>query len=243
MPHPRHLRRVALPVLLALGLSSCGFVASLFPDKQKQYRYSSELPDLEIPPDIGLPPPGVAERQEDAGAERTGARRDRDAEAPARPRQASKKRPSPKTAASSSTLAQGQGEAPLIEVEEAFAEAWDDANRALGRLELEVVDQNRSDGIYYVYYGGDGKKPKSESGLWSDLKAVFSGDEAKAREYRVKLVEKGDYTHIYVLDADNKAVTAGQGLELLQRLHEKLQTLDQPEPQPKPREDDEKPAP
>jgi uncharacterized lipoprotein len=242
MSRPCLLRRLALPALLALGLSSCSYIASLFPDKQKQYRYSNELPDLEIPPDIGLPPPGAAERAEERGAERASARRDEGEETP-RARPAPRKRPAPKSAANNSTLAQGQGEAPLIEVEEAFAEAWDDANRALGRLELEVVDQNRSDGLYYVYYGGDGKKPRQETGLWSDIKSVFASDESKAREYRVKLVEKGDFTHIYVLDSEGKAVVEGQGLELLQRLHEKLQTLDQPEPESRSRGDAEKPGP
>jgi uncharacterized lipoprotein len=212
------LPRIAAVLALAISLSACSYIASLFPDKQKQYRYSSELPDLEIPPDLGI----VKEKQPPSSAE-SAAKPEAGAESAPRPR---KKRAAPRSAASTSTLA--QGDAPLIEIEEAFAEAWNDVNRALGRMELEVTDQNRSDGLYYVFYG-EGKKPQAESGLWADLKSVFKDDSSKAREYRIKLEEQGDFTHIYVLDTEGKALAEGQGLELLQRLHEKLQGLDQPD--------------
>ena len=42
----------ALLLTCSSWLTACSTIASLFPDKQKQYRYSSDLPPLEIPPDL-----------------------------------------------------------------------------------------------------------------------------------------------------------------------------------------------
>jgi uncharacterized lipoprotein len=103
-------------------------------------------------------------------------------------------------------------------------------SRSLGRLELEISDQNRSDGVFYVYYGGETKKYE-DRGIMADLAALFTGDGAKAQEYRVKLEEKGGFTNIYILDQSGKAVSDGPGFELLKRLNDKLQSLDQPEPE------------
>ena len=227
--------RIALMIGVGLSLSACSYIAGWFPDKQKQYRYSTELPDLEVPPDLTSPTggEGVGRAAKAPSRVEKGAAREEEIEAPVRSR-SGKKRSQAKTPATASTLARDSAEAPMIEIEESFAEAWNDVNRALGRLELEVADQNRSDGVYYVYYGGDGKKPKEkeEPGLWNDIVSVFKSEQPNAREYRLKLEEKGDFTHIHVLNRDGEAVNEGQGVELLQRLHEKLQTLDQPEGEP-----------
>lgn len=34
-------------------LSACGYIKSLFPDKEKDYQYTTEIPALVIPPDLG----------------------------------------------------------------------------------------------------------------------------------------------------------------------------------------------
>jgi uncharacterized lipoprotein len=102
--------------------------------------------------------------------------------------------------------------------------------RALGRLKIEVTDQNRSDGTYYVYYGGKSpKKKEGDTSFWEDMTSVFSTEKDQAKEYHVKLDDKEKVTNVYVLDQDGKGVSEGQGLELLKRLHKKLITLDQPD--------------
>ena len=236
MPLSKPLLTVALALVAATTLPACSYVAGLFPDKQKQYRYSSEIPELEIPPDLtsstiegAKQGPSRQDRTPNADASATsGNEGDEAAVEPAAP--ASKQQPAGKSSAPPATLAQGTDNVPLIEVEEPFAEAWNDIGRALGRLEVEVSDQNRSDGLYYVYYGGETKKYE-DRGVMADLVALFTGDGAKAQEYRIRLEEKGSFTNIYVLDASGKAVTEGPGFDLLKRLNEKLQSLDNPEPE------------
>jgi uncharacterized lipoprotein len=236
------LNPVLRPLLLAglsCALAGCGYIAGLFPDKQKQYRYSTELPPLEIPPD--LTGSTIEGRDDGDHAERSRQTRETvDDSAPPKtdereqPRKevsrAAGRQPA-KSAVPKTSLAQNQEDAPLIEVEAPFAETWNDVSRALGRLEVELTDQNRSDGVFYVYYGGDTPHPKDgETSFWQDVKSLFGAGE-KAGEYRVKLEESGDYTHVFVLDAAGKAVTEGRGFELLKRLNDALVRLDQPEPE------------
>ncbi|CAL1241266.1 outer membrane protein assembly factor BamC [Candidatus Methylocalor cossyra] len=217
------LRRNALVLLGASALlTGCGLIGSWFPDKQKQYQFSSEIPPLEIPPDL------TASTIEGA------TRGDRTPTGESAEELAKLDRPSesnpPKTAPpaeNTPALEETAGNAPMIEIEAPFAVAWNDIARALGRLELEVTDQNRSDGLYYVYYGGD-NKPYQDRGFFGDLVEMFGGGAEQAREYRVKVQDKGKTTAVYVTDPDGKPQTSGPGLELLKRLHETLQSLSEP---------------
>lgn len=232
---------VPLAVGMVFSLSACSFITGLFPDKQKQYRYSSNIPELEIPPDLssstiegakgggGASAHGRGMAADTEGTARSGNGGDEEEIPKPKPPQATKKRAqTDKSAAARATLAQNAQDVPLIEIGEPFPEAWNDVNRALGRMEVEVTDQNRSDGVYYVIYGGDTRKHE-DGGFWQDMKSLFSSAPANGDEYRIKIEEKADSTDIYVLDRDGKAVTQGAGFELLKRLHEKMQTLDQAE--------------
>lgn len=233
--------RAALALALAGSLSACSFVESLFPDKQKQYRYSSDIPPLEIPPDLtsstlegvkGAGGSGPSSRDEVA-EENTPP--DAVEEAPA-PRRTAATKSAAKSEVPRTTLAQSDDNATLIEMEAPFAETWNDVSRALGRLEVELTDQNRSDGTFYVYYGGATPKSKEDEGIWDGITSMFSGGE-KASEYHVKLEEAGNVTNIFVLDASGKSVSDGPGYELLKRLNETLRTLDQPESEAEGRKD------
>jgi uncharacterized lipoprotein len=224
---------------LALSMSACSWIGGLFPDKQKQYRYSSELPDLEVPPDLS-PASQVGKKASSKGAEdlvagekfiatasnpdapiKTGA-----AESADKP--ASKRGPV-KHSGSTVTLAESSENTALIELSESYPEAWNDVSRALGRLKVEITDQNRSDGVFYVYYGGQAPKKPEDASMWDGVSSFFKGESDKAEEFRVKLDDKGDVTNIRVLNKDNKTQSEGLGLELLKKLHKKLTTLDQPD--------------
>jgi outer membrane protein assembly factor BamC len=248
------LRTVVLALGVSTAVTGCGFIAGLFPDKQKQYKYSTEIPPLEVPPDL------TASTIEGAAARR-GAVAERPAEAAAEPRPAGRteredgryeaddedldedddraaKRSSaedsrearePATAAPAATLAQSSDDVPLIEIEEPFAEAWNDVGKAIGRLKLELNDQNRSDGLYYVYFS-EQDKPYEDRGFFGDIAAFFSSGPGHAKEYRVKLEEKGEVTYVFILGQDGKPQMDGEGLELLKRLHRTLQSLAEPQP-------------
>ncbi|NJD05767.1 MAG: outer membrane protein assembly factor BamC [Methylococcaceae bacterium] len=221
-------------LVMVAALSGCSFIAGLFPDKQKQYRYSTDLPPLEIPPDLSSGTiegakvasrgdgPTPAEKDKEEERSEVAASDDTEATKP----QADKRSRSPKPA--STTLAQNSQDAPLIEIEESFAQAWNDVHRALGRLEVEVTDRNRSEGVFFVNYGGTGKSKKDEeTGLWADIKSVFSGSDSDGQSFKVVLEEGESVTTISVRDSSDKIAGDGAGLQLLKQLNDKLKSLDE----------------
>jgi uncharacterized lipoprotein len=233
-----HFLRVSFLLTLLGFLSACSVIAGLFPDKQKQYRYGKEIPALEIPPDLS------SSSIEGARASARAKQRDvEEAEVPdamaeeeptARPsRRAAQPTPTPepdRPPEKSESQSPAAGEATLIELEEPFSEAWNDVNRALGRLEVEVTDQNRSDGVYYVHYSTGKPANENSGGMWQGVKSWFGAAAADGKRFQIKLEEHGKSTDIYVLEESGKSVTGGAGLDLLKRLSDKLQNLEQPEP-------------
>jgi uncharacterized lipoprotein len=217
MLNPRF--RLALLAGVVVSLAGCSFISGMFPDKQKQYRYSSELADLEIPPDLS-----GGKLDDKVG-------RDSRDEIPLDTTQTKKRKPSKHNSAGMTLAESGDDNTALIEVSEPYVEAWNDVSRALGRLKVEITDQNRSDGVFYVFYGGEAPKKQDEKpGFWDSVKSALNIEKDKAKEYRIKLVDKDDVTIVKVLDTAGKGISEGPGLELLKRLHKKLITLDIPEP-------------
>jgi len=210
-------------------------MSGLFPDKQKQYRYTTELPDLEIPPDlVGSKVDGKlaeSDTQPDEVVSAVQGKTKLEPTGSPSSGKSGKKKKRKHLDDNSVTLAESMENTSLIELNEPYAEAWNDVSRALGRLKIEVFDQNRTDGVFYVYYGGQPPKKEEEASVWDTVVSVFDVQKDTAKEYRVKLEGKDDFTFIKILDQDDKELSEGPAFDLLKRLHEKLMNLDQPEPE------------
>ncbi len=208
-----------MPLVLS-PLLGCSYIASLFPDKQKQYQYTAEIPALEVPPDLSISTVTGARwrKTDDTTAPRS----------PAASTAASSADSSPENAAGQATLAQNTEDVPLIELVLPFSDAWNDVGRALGRMKVEVSDRNRADGVYYVYFGGP-KEKYQDKGIWDDITSLFSGEGEGAQEYRVKLEEHKTAnrvtTDVFLFDSDGQPVRQGPPLDLLKQLHQELQKL------------------
>ncbi len=212
--------RVLLTLLLLLPFTGCSYVASLFPDKQKQYQYTTEIPPLEVPPDLSISTVSGARWRNPDGS--TSAASPGTSPVAAGPDEASDE------ATSKATLAQNTEDVPLIELALPFADAWNDVGRALGRMKVEISDRNRTDAVYYVYYGGP-KEKYQDKGVWDDIASLFSGDGESAQEYRIKLEEhktgQRATTDVFLFDSDGQPVRQGPPLDLLKQLHQELQKL------------------
>ncbi|MGY6214912.1 outer membrane protein assembly factor BamC [Methylolobus aquaticus] len=214
---------IVVSVASSLVLSGCSVLGSLFPDKQRQYQYTTEIPALEVPPDLSMSTMTGAKINRGAGPAAA-----RDTAAPAEGEDESTSKAAAAGGQSEPkvpTLAQNTEDVPLIELASPFAQAWNDVGRALGRLKVEVSDQNRSEGVYYVFYGGP-TKAYEDRGMWGDIGDLFSGGGPKAMEFRLKLEEhktkKGASTDVFMFDDEGRPVTGGQALELLKKLHAQL---------------------
>ncbi|QJD29567.1 outer membrane protein assembly factor BamC [Methylococcus geothermalis] len=206
---------------LALGggfwlLAGCTYIASFFPDKQKQYRYHSEIPPLEIPPDLSSSTIEGAVASA-AQTEALQAKEDQDRA----PRAVSEPEPESDAPDPKTTLAQDLSDVPLIEVEAPFEDAWRSVNRALGRAKLEVVGEDQAKGIFEVYYNGTGQRAPEDVGLFSGL--FGGGSDSTASAFRVHVEQKGKITQVFVTDGRDDPQQSGLGLELLKTIHAQFQ--------------------
>jgi uncharacterized lipoprotein len=191
---------------LLVTTSGCTYIAGWFPDKQKQYRYHSEIPPLEIPPDltstaiegaVGGGEPGSAEKPVEAIEV-----------------------PDPK-----STLAEDLRDVPLIEVEAPFDEAWRSVVRALGRAKIEVTDEDRSRGVFDVRFA-PAEKPQTEEGGWFSRWFGLGSEGSPAGAFRVHVEQKGEATVVFVTDEQDQPQTKGPGLDLLKAIHAQFEKSD-----------------
>lgn len=206
-----------LTVLLILGtLQGCGSLGNVFPDRKKEYKYSEQIAPLEIPPDLTAfsiaksPIPsgdrigvgisdGIAAMQGIGQAPGIGT---------GIPdiKQAVTKAPVERT-----------DEGVYITVNDEFSIAWRMVGRALSRLEIEVEDLNRTDGVYYVIFE---HKSEEDGGFLS----VFFTDPGWTEELhlRVSVRKQADKTEVWILDEDGETLSDGTGVDLLQMIREKI---------------------
>jgi outer membrane protein assembly factor BamC len=203
---------ISLPLLL--NISACSSVKSIFPDKEKDYQLTSEIPELKIPSDLSDNTPqdnvDIKNTQKEDG--RTVSQSFETAPSEIDDKQ--------KPAATDKVkFADG---ASRIRVEEAIETTWRKVGKALSRHSIEITDRNERDRIYLVQYDPDFKKVEDGS-LWDEVLFIFGGDPAQEKEFGIKLIEKKTNTEIFVVDSDEKPLSKGAGLKLLKLLNKTLE--------------------
>ena len=220
--------RVYIPFMilcLTLGLGGCG---GILPDREKEYQYSSELPPLEIPPDMTGP------NSEDPMATVP----DASGTASLNELQQESDREPVVLTADTVRLVDLPGGSTLLEIDETFPRVWRIVGKALSRLELEVTDRDRSIGIYYFLYDDpeavedeeakeveedDSEDDEDSGGLFEDLAEIFSDEtEPKEVEFRAKLEEENNTIRLVLLDQFGQPQSQGTGLRLLKMIREKI---------------------
>ncbi|MEE9395571.1 MAG: outer membrane protein assembly factor BamC [Methylococcales bacterium] len=220
--------RVYIPFMilcLTLGLGGC---SGILPDREKEYQYSSELPPLEIPPDMTGP------NSEDPMATVP----DASGTASLNELQQESDREPVVLTADTVRLVDLPGGSTLLEIDETFPRVWRIVGKALSRLELEVTDRDRSIGIYYFLYDDpeavedeeakeveedDSEDDEDSGGLFEDLAEIFSDEtEPKEVEFRAKLEEENNTIRLVLLDQFGQPQSQGTGLRLLKMIREKI---------------------
>lgn len=110
------------------------------------------------------------------------------------------------------SLVSGQNERPYLKLDLAFDRAWSSATKGLRGAKINVVDLDRSNGIFYLDYGRE-----EESDGW--FSGLFSSDESGRPEhnYLLKLNEVEGVYHLVVDKADGE-ITRLEEMEILSLL-------------------------
>lgn len=232
--------RSLIIVAVLVNVSACSTIKNLFPDKEKDYQFTTEIPQLVLPSDLVgdsiTKVPSTAATSAVETTETTNA-------APA--------------ASSTDKLAGSEFEQPsagpngetqggnsytepaidrkLIQVELIEADqgskrlhinaptamVWRMVGKALSRKAIEVTDRNQDEGLFHVQYDPN-KQDVEDGSFWDEIAFVIKGFEVTEQEYVLKLVESSRQTDVMIMDKEQKPVTDEAGLSLLTLLHDTI---------------------
>ncbi|GAB4261935.1 MAG: hypothetical protein Kow0065_12510 [Methylomicrobium sp.] len=197
----RVVRAFAGLVLPLLAGAGCSTIKSWFPDKEKDYQFRTEIPELILPKEMEV-------RQK--------------AERPSRlPKIDLRRVDMPETARDEDKITQierlNDGSATMLRVNESMSRTWRIVGKALARNSIEIVARDRALGLYTVQYDPNAQKVTDES-LWDEVLFIFGQVGSNEKEYRVRLIEREGFTDVTVRDETNQIVTSGDGLILLETL-------------------------
>ncbi|MGL6072139.1 outer membrane protein assembly factor BamC [Craterilacuibacter sp.] len=126
------------------------------------------------------------------------------------------------------TIEKVQIQAGTLQVNDDFDRAWRRIGLALDRIGLQIVDRDRSQGIYYVRPAKgdiDAQTGKTEGGFWSGLAFWRDKNEATQQEeqYRVTVKANDKQTRVQLQDKAGQALPDALSSQIVRKLAEQLQ--------------------
>lgn len=220
-----NFKTLILVTVLPVSLTACSYIKSLFPDKEKDYQYTAEIPPLKIPADL---------KQRSSSS----------TSAPQLP-EASPQGDTPVTDAPSAdtgskdSVQNAEPATPVVEAVEKHEKisvelikfndgenrlrlgvesprAWRLVNKALSRKSIEVTNRNQTEEFFVVQYDPDEQQVEDGS-LWDEAVFIFRGFKGNEQEYLLKLEEHDRKTDVIILDKEQQPLSEDDtaGLKLL----------------------------
>ena len=223
------------------SLSACSYVKSLFPDKEKDYQYTTEIPPLILPADLkksqmpsvttpasSTPPLSanvdVSTVAINASVEKAvsaaPAINKSEATPPAPAASPESETGIPDTAIQVERIKFDAGENRL-RMNVPFTRAWRIVNKALSRKSIEVTERNQEAGLFTVQYDPDEQKIEDES-YWDEVVFMFKGIQSNEKTYLLKLERNNQQTDIIVVDEDNQLLSDASSFKLLTLVEETI---------------------
>lgn len=218
-------------VAVLVNVSACSYIKNLFPDKEKDYQFTTEIPPLVLPPDLAgdsiakVPSASQAAQTADSAS--------------AESAESSSSAPVAEAADAAAPAAQAEAapeiDRKLIQVElvdadqgtkrlrigATAARAWRMVGKALSRKSIEVTNRNQEEGLFRVQYDPNKQEVEDES-IWAEVRFFFKGLDITEQEYVLKLVENNQQTDVIVMDKEQKTATDKMSLSLLTLLHDTI---------------------
>ena len=206
-------------VAVLLNVPACSYVKTLFPDKEKDYQFTSEIPPLVMPADLGgdsiVKPPSVAPvAAAPAVAEPAVA-------APAVAEPAAETVPTVERKLIRVELVDADHGAKRLHIGAPSTTAWRMVGKALSRKFIEVTNRSQEEELYHVQYDPN-KQKAEETSVFDDVRFFFNGFMDTEQEYIIKMVKNNQQTDVIIMNKDEKPVTDSGGLSLLTQLHDAI---------------------
>ena len=195
-------------LFIVLNLTACGGMKNYFPDKEKDYQLTTEIPELKIPADLTdntiqkavvIESPHTENKEtEDVAAESSDSK-----------------------ATIQVDLVEYSDGATKIRIEDGMERSWRTVGKALSTHSIEITDRNELERVYYVQYDADFKEIEDGS-IWDEVLFIFGADPANEEAFKIRLAGNNQLTEVIVLDADDQPLSKGAGLKLLKLLYKTI---------------------
>jgi outer membrane protein assembly factor BamC len=196
--------------IVFLNLAACSTIKTWFPDKEKDYQFTTEIPPLILPPDLAgdaVVKPRIAPVVETAKPERT---------APV-----IETVPAIDRKAVQLELVDAEQGTKRLRIGAPSATAWRLVGKALSRKSLEVTNRSQEAGLFHVQYDPN-KKDMEDDSIWDEIDFALSGFKVTEQEYVLKLLDNNQQTDLIILNKDQQPVTDSASLKLLTLLHDTI---------------------
>jgi outer membrane protein assembly factor BamC len=209
------------------NLSACSYIKSLFPDKEKDYQYTTEIPPLILPNDLkNNYVPSVTTSASsapvsssiDANLPEAAANLPAEEEASTVPPTTEPVVPDAAITVERIQVTDGENH---LRINVPFLRAWRMVNKALSRKAIEVTERNQEAKLITVQYDSEGPKAKDDS-YWGDIVFMFTGIENNDKTYLLKLEENNQQTDIVVVDKDQQLLSDAASVKLMTLLEETI---------------------
>jgi outer membrane protein assembly factor BamC len=201
-----------------VNMSACTYIKNLFPDKEKDYQFTTEIPPLILPPDLSgdstakVPTASAAETT-DAPVSETG-----ESASAVSPTETA---PDIDRKLIQVALLDAEQETKRLHIGAPIATAWRMVGKALSRNSIEVTNRNQEERLFRVQYDPNRKEVEDGSFL-DEVVFFFKGIEVTEQENVLKLVGDNQQTDVIVMDKDQKPATDKTSLSLLTLLHDTI---------------------
>lgn len=205
--------RFLIAVAVLANISACSYVKSLFPDKEKDYQFTTEIPPLVLPTDLaGDSIANVPAAPAAPAAETTDA-------APVAPETESA--PDIERKLIKVDLVDADDGAKRLRLGVSPATAWRMVGKALSRNAIEVTNRNQDERLFNVQYDPNKQKVEDDS-IWDEINFLLFGLGTNEQEYVLKMVENNQQTDVVIMDKEQKPVADAASLSLLTLLYDTI---------------------
>jgi outer membrane protein assembly factor BamC len=227
------LTRFICATTVLSALSACSTIKEAFPDKEKDYQFTTEIPKLIIPADLAN---GKASSTTPASTTNTVATTASTPEAESKPEESESKAAASEntntdTAANeqpaidpksiTADMLESSNHISYLRINTPFSTAWRVVSKALSRQSIEVSERNEADKTFTIQYDPD-EKPIEDGGYINEINFMLHGFLGNEKEYLLKLVETNKQTDVVVLNNEQKPSADEGGLKLLKVIQQSI---------------------
>jgi outer membrane protein assembly factor BamC len=217
-----------------LNISACSTIKEAFPDKEKDYQFTTEIPKLIIPSDLANGNNVNTSTTSTVRTQNTEVKTEAVA-AETAPTEAETKRASEDTASTEPAsdepfvesksitveLLESSNKVSYLRIGAPFTRAWRIVSKGLSRKSIEVSERNEAEKTFTVQYDPD-EKPVEDGTYLDEINFMLHGFQGNEKEYLLKLVETNKQTDVVILNEEQKPVSDEAGLKLLKVLENSI---------------------